>query len=76
MFVCFIFLLQIERWWKEIHERMEKYFKDHLAFLKDQHYYDPDNEHDRLLLLLYINCPLLSEINGRNEKNSQKESAL
>lgn len=31
---------QIERWWKELHERLEKYFKVKLKWLKDQgHYY-------------------------------------
>ena len=69
MFFCLIFILQIERWWNEIHERMEKYFKDHLPFLKDQHYYDPNDEHDRWLLLQYSS---LSKINGHRLKPLQK----
>eukprot|EP00794_Sanderia_malayensis_P012459 gene12459-13747_t len=38
---------QIERWWRELHERLEKYYKVHLAFLKDQGHYDPDMDIDR-----------------------------
>jgi len=38
---------QIERWWKELHERMEKYFKDQLAWLKDQGHYNPHSDTDR-----------------------------
>ena len=29
---------QIERWWRELHDRLEKYFKDHLRWLKDQNH--------------------------------------
>ena len=50
---------------------MEKYFKDHLAFLKDQHYYDPNDEHDRWLLLQYTSCSSLSKINGHRLKHLQ-----
>ena len=32
-------ILQIERWWRELHERLEKYFKDHLNWLKVRIYY-------------------------------------
>lgn len=35
---------QIERWWKELHERLEKFYKQPLNWLKDQGYYDPHNE--------------------------------
>jgi hypothetical protein len=38
---------EIERWWKELHGRMEKYFKDQFRWLKDQGHYDPHNETDR-----------------------------
>eukprot|EP00794_Sanderia_malayensis_P018736 gene18736-20625_t len=40
---------QIERWWRELHERLEKYYKVHLAFLKDQGHYDPDMDIDRAI---------------------------
>ncbi|XP_078484142.1 uncharacterized protein LOC144744114 isoform X2 [Ciona intestinalis] len=33
---------QIERWWKELHERLEKYFKRQLMSLKDLGHYNPD----------------------------------
>ena len=39
--------MQIDRWWREIHERMEMYFKEQLSFLKDRLYYDPHDENDR-----------------------------
>ena len=39
--------LQIERWWRELHERLEKFFKHQLNFLKDQSYYDPHNRTHR-----------------------------
>ncbi|XP_020917211.1 uncharacterized protein LOC110254544 [Exaiptasia diaphana] len=39
--------IQIERWWKELHERLEKYFKEHLYYLKENRFYDPNYEHDR-----------------------------
>nr|XP_026695560.1 uncharacterized protein LOC104266093 isoform X2 [Ciona intestinalis] len=38
---------QIERWWRELHERLEKYFKEQLRYLKDHGLYDPQNVMDR-----------------------------
>lgn len=38
---------QIERWWKELHERLEKYFKEKLIWLKNEHHYNPHNATDR-----------------------------
>ena len=38
---------QIERWWRELHERMERYFKEHLRRLLAENHYDPHNEIDR-----------------------------
>ena len=32
---------------EELHERMERYFKDGLRWLKDQGYYDPHNDSDK-----------------------------
>jgi hypothetical protein len=42
-----LYYFKIERWWKELHERKEKYFKGHLRWLKDQGHYDPHNETDK-----------------------------
>ena len=47
LFNSWIGILQIERWWKELHDRLEKYFKDHLRWLKDQNHYDPNDETNR-----------------------------
>jgi len=38
---------KLERWWKELHERLEKFFEEHLALLKDHGHYDPFDESDR-----------------------------
>ena len=38
---------QIERWWREIHQRLEKFFKRQLMMLLEQGYYDPDCQTDR-----------------------------
>ena len=35
---------QIERWWRELHDCFEKYFKEQLMHLLEQGYYDPQNE--------------------------------
>ncbi|KAK3749360.1 hypothetical protein QZH41_001510 [Actinostola sp. cb2023] len=51
---------QIERWWKELHERMEKYFKTQLGWLKDQGNFDPHNDTDRMLLA-FIMVPLIQK---------------
>ncbi|XP_013403271.1 uncharacterized protein LOC106168664 [Lingula anatina] len=49
---------QIERWWRELHERLEKFFKMNLCWLKDNGHYDPKSEQHRMLLA-YIMIPLL-----------------
>ncbi|XP_057311375.1 uncharacterized protein LOC130649161 [Hydractinia symbiolongicarpus] len=49
---------QIERWWKELHERLEKYFKDGLQWLKEERHYDPHNEADRNIMK-YVMIPLI-----------------
>eukprot|EP00794_Sanderia_malayensis_P007664 gene7664-8500_t len=41
---------KIERWWKDLHERMEKFFKMQLNELLDRRDYDPHNMIDRKLL--------------------------
>ena len=36
-------MFKVERWWRELHERLEKFYKD-LARLKNQFRYDPTND--------------------------------
>lgn len=58
-----LFLYQIERWWRELHERLEKFFKLPLKELQDQGHYDTNSETDRLLLA-YIMIPIVQrEVN-------------
>ena len=45
----FYLSLQIERWWRELHERLEKYFKVQLQTLKDSGSHDPNSETDRFV---------------------------
>lgn len=46
---------RIERYWKEIHERMEKFFKRQLLELLERGHYDPEDEDDRnILAFIYI----------------------
>lgn len=35
------------RWWKELHEKLEKFFKFPLNELQEQGHYDPDDETHR-----------------------------
>eukprot|EP00794_Sanderia_malayensis_P008459 gene8459-9364_t len=41
---------QIERWWKELHERLEKFFKVQLNESKNHAHYNPDDDVDRYVL--------------------------
>ena len=34
----------IERWWRELHQWLEKFFKRQLMMLLEQGHYDPDME--------------------------------
>ena len=46
---------KIERFWKEIHERMEKFFKRQLLELLERGHYNPEDEDDRnMLSFIYI----------------------
>jgi len=38
---------KIERWWRELHHRMETYFKEQLHQLLENGYYDQTNQLDR-----------------------------
>lgn len=40
---------KIERWWKELLERMERYFKEQLKTLVESGDYDPTDQNDRYL---------------------------
>ena len=37
-------MFKVERWWRELHQRLEKFYKEDLARLKDQCHYDPTND--------------------------------
>jgi len=50
---------KIERWWRELHERLEKYFKPQIKYLLEAAYYNPHSELDRKLLY-YIFQPVIS----------------
>ena len=49
---------RIERWWRELHERLEKFFKFQLQQLLDQGFYDPEDEVDRDMLA-YVYIPIV-----------------
>ncbi|XP_028403995.1 uncharacterized protein LOC114526598 [Dendronephthya gigantea] len=45
---------KIERWWRELHHHLEKYFKRQLLMLLEQGHYDQHNQTDNLLAFVYI----------------------
>ena len=49
---------KIERWWKDLHERMEKDLKQQLNHLLLSKKYDPSSSSDRKMLA-YIFIPVL-----------------
>ena len=49
---------KIERWWRDLHERMEKFFKHQLCDLLETNDYNPHNPLDRFLLS-YIFIPVI-----------------
>ena len=51
---------KIERWWKELHERLEKYFKTQLYDLIKSKDYDPHDEVQRQLLF-YVFKPVIQQ---------------
>ena len=60
---CHLILpLQIEKWWRELHEQVEKYYKDQLRWLKDQGYYDPNDETDRYVDIITLHVLLKMNI--------------
>jgi hypothetical protein len=38
---------KIERWWRELHERMERFFKEQLKSLVESGDYDSSDQNDR-----------------------------
>ena len=49
---------KIERWWRELHERLEKFFKEQLTTLLRGREYDPHSAVDRQLLA-YVYIPVV-----------------
>lgn len=45
---------KIERWWRELLERLEQYFKEQLNALIETGNYDPSDETDRYCTVIYI----------------------
>ena len=45
---------KIETWWRELHERLEKFFKEQLTMLLRGRKYDPHSALDRLLAYVFI----------------------
>ena len=51
---------KIERWWRDLHERLEAFFKEQLTVLLRRREYDPLNSIDRQLLV-YVLYQLFKE---------------
>ena len=49
---------KIERWWRDLHECLERYFKAQLRELLERHEYDPNCNHDRQLIA-YVYIPIV-----------------
>ena len=49
---------KIERWWRELHERLEKFFKEQLTMLLRGREYNPHSALDRQLLA-YVFIPVV-----------------
>jgi len=43
---------KIERWWQDLHERMERFFKDQLKSLVESREYDSSDKIDRHEILI------------------------
>ena len=44
---------KVERWWRDLHERLEKYFKSQLQTLLNSREYDPHNREQREGICVY-----------------------
>lgn len=51
---------KIERWWRDLHNRFERFFKRQLSMLLEQGHYDPSNQTDRHLLA-FIFIPVIQK---------------
>ncbi|KAK6181937.1 hypothetical protein SNE40_009713 [Patella caerulea] len=51
---------KIERFWRDLHHRLEIYFKKQISGLLENGDYDPSNEKDRLLLA-YVYIPIIQK---------------
>ncbi|XP_028404817.1 uncharacterized protein LOC114527386 [Dendronephthya gigantea] len=51
---------KIERWWRELHHRLEKYFKRQLLMLLEEGHYEPDNQRYRDLLA-FVFIPIIAK---------------
>ena len=49
---------KIERWWRDLHEHLERYFKVQLREVLEGHEYDPNSSHDRQLTA-YVYIPIV-----------------
>ena len=71
---------KIERWWRDLHERLEKYFKQQLNVLLTTNAYDPHNERDRKMLgFIYVpiiqrECDIFAE--NWNDHKIRKQKGL
>ena len=45
---------KIERWWRELHHRMETFFKEQLQFLLNNGHYDQTDKLDRYFNTFYL----------------------
>ncbi|ESP03486.1 hypothetical protein LOTGIDRAFT_171423 [Lottia gigantea] len=73
---------KVEGWWRELHHRMELYFKEQLHQLLESGSYDPENEVDRKLLS-FVFIPVIQKEfdifrqtvwnNHRGRKNRNKD---
>lgn len=54
---------KIERWWHELHSRLEQYFKRQLRILLEQGCYDPNDQTDRYLLAFVFIPVIQKEMN-------------
>ncbi|KAK3712321.1 hypothetical protein QZH41_017256 [Actinostola sp. cb2023] len=74
---------KIERWWRELHHRLEKYFKRQLLMLLEQGHYEPDNQTDRDTLA-FVFIPVIGKemdvfcktIWNSHRVRSQKEAQM
>lgn len=82
--IYYLFLFkQIERWWRELHNRLEKFFKRQLRMLLEKGYYDPDDEMDRHMLA-FVFIPVIQKemdifketIWNSHRVRSQKEARM